>query len=131
VEELQRRFPQAELIGADKDFEKTVAAVIGQVEHPSAAWDLPLDIRGTVFQRRVWEALREIPLGKTASYADVARAIGLPTSMRAVAQACGANNISVLIPCHRVIRTDGAISGYRWGVERKKTLLRREADFLR
>lgn len=128
LDDLQRRFRNARLLGADAGYERTVAAVAGLVENPGASTDLPLDIRGTAFQRRVWEALRKIPAGKTASYADIARAIGRPTAMRAVAQACGANNISVLIPCHRVVRTDGALSGYRWGIERKKELLRREGS---
>lgn len=126
VRDLQDRFPRAQLIGADKGFEKLIAKVVGQVERPKATIDLPLDIQGTAFQRRVWQALCDIPFGKTASYADVARHIGHPKAMRAVAQACGANNIAVVIPCHRVIRTDGSLSGYRWGVARKKKLLERE-----
>jgi AraC family transcriptional regulator of adaptative response/methylated-DNA-[protein]-cysteine methyltransferase len=88
---------------------------------------MPLDVRGTAFQRRVWEALREIPVGSTASYADIANRIGSPRSVRAVAQACGANALAMAIPCHRVVRSDGALSGYRWGVERKRMLLDREA----
>lgn len=123
VEDLQERFKNANLIGGDKQFEKWMAKVISFVDRPSKSFDLPLDIQGTAFQKRVWEALRTIPFGKTATYADVAKKIGKPTSMRAVANACGANNIAVIIPCHRVIRTDGTISGYRWGVERKKRLL--------
>jgi AraC family transcriptional regulator of adaptative response/methylated-DNA-[protein]-cysteine methyltransferase len=124
--ELQDRFRHAEIVGADEDFERTVARVVGLVEHPGTATDLPLDIRGTAFQRRVWEALRTIPAGTTATYAQVAARIGMPTATRAVAQACGANAIAVAIPCHRVVRTDGSLSGYRWGVERKAALLRRE-----
>ncbi|WP_293392381.1 bifunctional DNA-binding transcriptional regulator/O6-methylguanine-DNA methyltransferase Ada [Nevskia sp.] len=126
--DLQDRFPKAGLIGADTAFEATVAKVIGLVEAPRVGHDLPLDVRGTAFQQRVWQALREIPAGETASYAEVARRIGAPTSMRAVAQACGANALAVAIPCHRVVRSDGALSGYRWGVERKRVLLDREAQ---
>jgi AraC family transcriptional regulator of adaptative response/methylated-DNA-[protein]-cysteine methyltransferase len=124
--ELQDSFPNAEIIGGDADFERLVGTVVGFVENPSAGLDLPLDVRGTAFQQRVWEALRRIPAGSTASYAEIAGHIGEPQSARAVAQACGANNLAVAIPCHRVIRTDGDLSGYRWGVERKERLLRRE-----
>ena len=126
--DLQDRFPKASLIGADAAFEATVAQVVGLVEAPRLGHDLPLDVRGTAFQQRVWQALREIPAGQTASYAEVAQRIGAPTSMRAVAQACGANALAVAIPCHRVVRSDGALSGYRWGVERKRSLLDREAQ---
>jgi AraC family transcriptional regulator, regulatory protein of adaptative response / methylated-DNA-[protein]-cysteine methyltransferase len=124
--DLQDRFPNAQLIGGDADFEQLVAKVVGFVEMPSIGLGLPLDIRGTAFQQRVWEALRQIPTGSTASYADVAKRIGQPKSARAVAQACGANALAVAIPCHRVVRTDGSLSGYRWGVGRKEQLLRRE-----
>jgi AraC family transcriptional regulator, regulatory protein of adaptative response / methylated-DNA-[protein]-cysteine methyltransferase len=124
--DLQDRFPRAALIGGDAAFEGWVATVVGFVETPALGLDLPLDIRGTAFQQRVWRALREIPPGSTASYADIARAIGAPKAVRAVAQACGANALAVAIPCHRVVRTDGALSGYRWGVERKRALLERE-----
>lgn len=124
--ELQDSFPNAEIIGGDADFEWLVATVVGFVENPSIGLDLPLDIRGTAFQQRVWEALRRIPVGSTASYAEIAERIGEPQAVRAVAQACGANNLAVAIPCHRVIRTNGKLSGYRWGVERKDRLLRRE-----
>ncbi len=126
VEEIQRRFPQAEIIGADREFERMVATVVGFVETPAAGLDLPLDIRGTAFQQRVWQALRRIPAGATASYSEIARRIGAPKSARAVAQACGANRLAVAIPCHRVVRNDGSLSGYRWGVERKRELLARE-----
>jgi AraC family transcriptional regulator of adaptative response/methylated-DNA-[protein]-cysteine methyltransferase len=126
VRDLQDRFPKADLIGGDKDYEQLVARVVGFLENPSSGLDLPLDIRGTAFQQRVWEALRQIPAGSTASYAEIAGRIGQPKSVRAVAQACGANYIAVAVPCHRVVRTDGALSGYRWGVERKAQLLRRE-----
>jgi AraC family transcriptional regulator, regulatory protein of adaptative response / methylated-DNA-[protein]-cysteine methyltransferase len=104
-----------------------VAQVVGLVEAPALGLDLPLDIRGTAFQQRVWQALRAIPPGTTASYSDIAERIGSPRSVRAVAQACGANPLAVAIPCHRVVRSDGALSGYRWGVERKRALLAREA----
>jgi AraC family transcriptional regulator of adaptative response/methylated-DNA-[protein]-cysteine methyltransferase len=127
VRTLQDRFPNAKLLGADKQYEQLVACVVGLVEFPGANVDLPLDVRGTVFQRKVWRALRKIPVGKTASYADIARRIGAPKAVRAVAGACAANNIAVAIPCHRVIRNDGGVSGYRWGVERKRALLEREA----
>lgn len=126
--DLERRFPRAELIGADLAFEQLVAKVIALVEAPGgAAIDLPLDIRGTAFQERVWKTLSKIPSGTTASYAQIAAAIGAPSATRAVAQACGANSLAVAIPCHRVVRTDGNLSGYRWGVERKRELLRRES----
>jgi AraC family transcriptional regulator of adaptative response/methylated-DNA-[protein]-cysteine methyltransferase len=114
-------------VGADTAFERTVAQVVGLVEAPGARCDLPLDIRGTAFQQQVWQALRAIPAGRTASYAEVAAMIGRPTATRAVAQACAANALAVAIPCHRVVRTDGEISGYRWGVARKRELLDREA----
>jgi AraC family transcriptional regulator of adaptative response/methylated-DNA-[protein]-cysteine methyltransferase len=125
--DFQERFPRATLIGGDAEFEQLVAKVVGFVEAPGLGLDLPLDVQGTAFQHRVWRALREIPAGKTASYADIAGRIGSPASVRAVAQACGANPVAVAIPCHRVVRNDGALSGYRWGVERKRALLQREA----
>jgi len=124
---LQDRFPRAELIGGDEKFERTVAEVVGLVEAPGQRLDLPLDIRGTAFQQRVWEALRAIPRGRTATYAEIAEAVGRPRAVRAVAQACAANPLAVAIPCHRVVRTDGDLSGYRWGVERKRKLLDLEA----
>ncbi len=124
--ELQDRFPQAQLIGGDAEFEQLVAQVVGGVEAPQQGIDLPLDVRGTAFQQRVWQALRAIPAGRTASYAEIAQRIGAPTAVRAVAQACAANPLAVAIPCHRVVRQDGALSGYRWGVARKRTLLQRE-----
>lgn len=127
VRDLQDRFPRAELVGADPDFEAEAAQVIGLVEAPRAGLGLPLDIRGTAFQERVWRALREIPAGRTASYAQIAERIGAPRSVRAVAGACAANPLAVAVPCHRVVRTDGGLSGYRWGVERKRALLKREA----
>ena len=124
--DLQDRFPRAQLIGGELEFETLVARVVGFVESPARGLDLPLDVRGTAFQQRVWQALCAIPSGETASYAEIARRIGAPRSVRAVAQACGANALAVAIPCHRVVRTDGALSGYRWGVERKHALLERE-----
>jgi AraC family transcriptional regulator, regulatory protein of adaptative response / methylated-DNA-[protein]-cysteine methyltransferase len=127
VRELERRFHRAELIAGDKTFEEWVAKVVGFVERPALGLDLPLDVRGTAFQRRVWQALREIPPGSTASYAEIAKRIGARSAVRAVAQACASNAIAVAIPCHRVVRNDGALSGYRWGVERKRELLKREA----
>jgi AraC family transcriptional regulator of adaptative response/methylated-DNA-[protein]-cysteine methyltransferase len=104
-----------------------VAKVVGLIERPGIGLELPLDIRGTAFQRRVWKALQQIPPGSTATYTDIAKKIGMPKAVRAVAQACASNVLAVAIPCHRVIRTDGALSGYRWGVERKSALLNREA----
>ncbi|WP_210215317.1 bifunctional DNA-binding transcriptional regulator/O6-methylguanine-DNA methyltransferase Ada [Lichenihabitans psoromatis] len=125
--DLQDRFPKADLMGGHRGFEAIVASVVGLVDGPATALDLPLDVRGTAFQQRVWQALRDIPVGSTASYAEIARRIGLPQAVRAVARACGANAIAVAIPCHRVVRTDGALSGYRWGVQRKRALLDKEA----
>lgn len=128
VRGLQDRFKAARLIGADAAFETWVAAVVGFVEDPSRGLDLPLDVRGTAFQRRVWEALREIPPGATATYAEIAARIGSPRAVRAVARACATNNIALAIPCHRIVRTDGALAGYRWGIDRKRELLAREAQ---
>jgi AraC family transcriptional regulator of adaptative response/methylated-DNA-[protein]-cysteine methyltransferase len=125
--ELQDRFPRASLIGDDADFERLVAQVVGLVEAPAVGLDLPLDVRGTAFQQRVWQALRSIPAGTTVSYGELARRIGAPAAVRAVAQACAANALAVAIPCHRVVRNDGGLSGYRWGVDRKRALLEREA----
>jgi AraC family transcriptional regulator of adaptative response/methylated-DNA-[protein]-cysteine methyltransferase len=127
LRDLQDQFPRAELIGGDRDFERLVARVVGFIEAPGIGLDLPLDVRGTAFQQRVWEALREIPPGTTASYAEIARCIGRPQSVRAVARACASNRLAVAIPCHRVVRSDGGLSGYRWGVARKQALLEREA----
>ncbi|MDD1136880.1 bifunctional DNA-binding transcriptional regulator/O6-methylguanine-DNA methyltransferase Ada [Pseudomonas sp. TNT2022 ID233] len=124
--DLQDQFRRANLIGADAEFEQLIARVVGFIEAPAIGLDLPLDVRGTAFQERVWQALREIPVGSTASYADIALRIGSPKAVRAVAQACGANSLAVAIPCHRVVRSDGNLSGYRWGVERKRELLLRE-----
>lgn len=127
IEDLQDRFPSAELIGGDPDFEERVAKVVGFVEAPGVGLDLPLDIRGTAFQRRVWQALCRIPAGSTATYSEIARRIGAPKSVRAVGQACASNTIAVAIPCHRVVRTDGSLSGYRWGLARKRALIERES----
>ncbi len=127
LRDLQDRFPKARLIGADRDFEALVAKVVGLVETPGMGLELPLDVRGTAFQQRVWQALQQIPAGQTVSYAEIASRIGAPKSVRAVAGACAANKIAVAIPCHRVVRHDGALSGYAWGVERKRALLGREA----
>jgi AraC family transcriptional regulator of adaptative response/methylated-DNA-[protein]-cysteine methyltransferase len=127
VRDLQDRFPAADLRGADPEFERTVAQVVGLVEAPRIGLELPLDVRGTAFQQRVWQALREIPAGETVSYAELAERVGLPAGARAVAGACAANPVAVAIPCHRVVRNDGSISGYRWGVERKQALLERES----
>jgi AraC family transcriptional regulator of adaptative response/methylated-DNA-[protein]-cysteine methyltransferase len=127
VRNLQDRFPKAHLIGADRDYEALVAQVVGFVEAPRIGLDLPLDIRGTAFQQRVWQALQEIPIGETASYVEIAQRIGSPKAVRAVAGACAANSLAVGIPCHRVLYKDGSLSGYAWGVERKRVLLDREA----
>jgi AraC family transcriptional regulator of adaptative response/methylated-DNA-[protein]-cysteine methyltransferase len=128
VRDLEDRFPKAELVGGDRDFENVVAKVIALIEAPGQDFDLPLDVRGTAFQHRVWQALREIPVGTTASYAEIAERIGMPKAVRAVAAACAANRLAVAIPCHRVVKNDGALSGYRWGVERKRELIAREAQ---
>ena len=124
--DLQVRFPKARLLGGDREFERLVGQVVGFIEAPARGLDLPLDIRGTAFQRRVWEALRAIPPGKTASYAEVAARLGKPSAARAVAGACAANALAVAIPCHRVLASNGGLAGYRWGVERKRRLLKRE-----
>ena len=126
LRELQDRFPRAELVGGDAGFERLLAQVVGLIAQPGIGHDLPLDVRGTAFQQRVWQALRRIPPGQTASYADIAARIGSPKAVRAVAQACASNTLAVAIPCHRVVRSDGALSGYRWGVARKRALLERE-----
>lgn len=127
VHELQDRFPKARLVGGDAEYERLIARVVAFVEAPEIGLDLPLDIRGTAFQQRVWQTLRAIPAGETVSYTEVANRIGEPKAVRAVAVACAANRLAVAIPCHRVVRNDGALSGYAWGVERKRALLDREA----
>ncbi len=124
---LRKRFPKTRLVGGGEDFDPIVAKVVDFVEAPSRALDLPLDIRGTAFQQRVWQALRAIPAGSTVSYSQIAERIGRPDAPRAVAQACASNPIAVAIPCHRVVRNDGALSGYRWGADRKRLLIEREA----
>src|SRR5690606_10023717 len=127
LRELQDRFPRAGLVGADRDYESLVAQVVGFVEAPGLGLDLPLDVRGTAFQQRVWQALPAIPPGSTARSTDSARPTGAPQAVRAVAGACAANPLAVAVPCHRVLRSDGPLSGYAWGVERKRALLGREA----
>jgi len=126
IDDLRRRFPRAEMIAADPDFASIVEQVVAMVEAPERGLSLPLDIRGTAFQRRVWQELQAIPAGATASYSEIAARIGQPSAVRGVAGACAANRIAIAIPCHRVLRSDGALSGYRWGVERKRALLARE-----
>ncbi|MGB0085655.1 MAG: bifunctional DNA-binding transcriptional regulator/O6-methylguanine-DNA methyltransferase Ada [Rhodomicrobiaceae bacterium] len=128
IDGLQGTFPNARLVGADAEFERRVAEVVGFVEEPSRGLKLPLDVRGTAFQQRVWDALQQIPSGETATYAEIAAKIGKPRAVRAVASACANNRLAVAIPCHRVVRTGGALAGYRWGVERKKALIQREAS---
>ncbi len=125
--ELERRFPGGTLIDAGADFDGLAGDVIAFIESPGGGLDVPLDLRGTAFQRRVWEALLTIPAGRTASYAEIANRIGRPRAVRAVAQACAANPVAVLVPCHRVVASDGALTGYRWGIERKRALIEREA----
>src|SRR5262245_43372786 len=125
--ELRSRFPLSPLVEGPEDLQRHVAEVIAFVDTPAKGLGLPLDLRGTAFQRRVWQALRDIPMGETASYTKVAELIGAPKSARAVAQACAANPVALAVPCHRVVRNDGGLSPYRWGVERKRALLEREA----
>jgi AraC family transcriptional regulator of adaptative response/methylated-DNA-[protein]-cysteine methyltransferase len=125
--DLQARFPRAETTESPEALGDLADAVVAYIESPKRGLDVPLDVRGTDFQRTVWQALQEIPAGSTASYSDIAARIGQPTAMRAVAQACGANALAVVIPCHRVVTVDGKVTGYRWGVERKRALLDREA----
>ncbi|KAF1041203.1 MAG: Bifunctional transcriptional activator/DNA repair enzyme Ada [Herbaspirillum frisingense] len=126
VRELQDRFPKAELVGGDADFERMLAQVLGAIEDPARGIDLPLDVRGTAFQQRVWQALRSVPPGVTLTYSELAGRVGNPGAVRAVASACANNDIALLIPCHRIVRLDGSFSGYRWGVERKQALLDKE-----
>ena len=127
AQDLQDRFPKARLVGGDQEYENLVARVVGLVEAPAIGLELPLDVRGTAFQQRVWQALQDIPAGKTATYSEIAARIGSPKAVRGVAGACAANNLAVAIPCHRVVRNDGSLSGYAWGVERKRRLLEAEA----
>ncbi len=128
LRDLQDRFSQATLVAGDAGFEQWVAQVVGMVECPQSGLALPLDVQGTAFQQRVWLALREIPCGQTVSYAELATRIGSPRGARAVAKACAANPIAVAIPCHRVVRKDKQLTGYRWGIDRKRILLEREAQ---
>jgi AraC family transcriptional regulator of adaptative response/methylated-DNA-[protein]-cysteine methyltransferase len=123
---LKHRFRTADVVGGDKKFEKLVAQVVGFVDDPAIGLNLPLDVRGTAFQQRVWKKLTEIPYGSTRTYAQIAAALGTPKSTRAVGRACGDNPIAVAIPCHRVVASSGALTGYRWGVERKAKLLKSE-----
>ena len=128
LQDLQNTFLNADIIGADRDYERLVAKVVGFIETPAIGLNLPLDIRGTAYQQRVWQALREIPAGKTLSYSQLAQKIGKPKAVRAVASACAVNKIAVAIPCHRIIRNDGALSGYRWGLARRASLLKKESQ---
>jgi len=130
LQDLERRFPHARLMQGGDDVTAAASEVVAWIEDPRRSFDLPLDLHGTPFQLRVWKVLREIPFGKTTTYAAIAHAIGAPKAVRAVAQACGANPLAVVIPCHRVLRADGDISGYRWGIERKRKLLAREQQGL-
>lgn len=125
---LRERFRHTRILLDGRRLQPALAAVGACIEDPHQRFTLPLDVRGTAFQRRVWAALCALPAGTTASYTEIARRIGAPTAVRAVAQACASNAIAVAIPCHRVIRGDGALSGYRWGVERKRALLEREKN---
>jgi len=127
IGELRDHFPEARVLQGEEDFDRLANDVVERVEAPARGFDVPLDVRGTDFQCNVWDALREIPAGATASYMDVAKRIGAPTSARAVARACASNMLAIAIPCHRVVRADGGLSGYRWGVDRKRQLLEREA----
>lgn len=126
VADLRRRFPAAQIAAADGEFAEWIDRVVQMVDSPRDAADLPLDIQGTVFQTRVWEELRKIPVGQTATYAEIAVRVGKPSASRAVANACAANKLAVAIPCHRIVKTGGDLSGYRWGAERKRALLERE-----
>ena len=128
VDELQRSFPAARCLPADAAFSLQIAEVITSLNQPVASLSLPLDIRGTAFQQQVWQALRAIPAGETRSYQQVAQSMGNPQAVRAVASACAANRLAILVPCHRVVRGDGSLSGYRWGVARKAALLQREKE---
>jgi AraC family transcriptional regulator of adaptative response/methylated-DNA-[protein]-cysteine methyltransferase len=124
--ELHDRFPGAVLREAGSEFSATVARVVACINNPGQLFDLPLHLQGTPFQLQVWQALREIPCGAIATYRDIAFRIGKPKALRAVGTACGANPIAIIVPCHRVIRSDGGLGGFRWGLERKRALLARE-----
>jgi len=126
IEDLAKRFPKAGISEGDAAFKQKIAATVAQLERPGKGFDLPLDIQGTAFQQRVWAALRAIPAGETSTYSDIAKQIGAPKAYRAVAQACAVNKLAIVIPCHRVLRSSGDLSGYRWGVKRKQALLDKE-----
>ena len=128
IAELGSRFPKAELQPHDKDITESLQQLLALIEQPQQSIQLPLDIRGTLFQQRVWKLLQDIPVGETRSYTEIAQQLGAPKSVRAVASACAANALAIVIPCHRVVRSDGQLAGYRWGLERKKLLLQREAQ---
>jgi AraC family transcriptional regulator of adaptative response/methylated-DNA-[protein]-cysteine methyltransferase len=128
VRDLEGRFPRARLVLGRRALDASLRSVVGHLNAPESALELPLDVRGTAFQQRVWRALRDIAPGTTRTYADIARVLDQPTAARAVAAACAANPLAVAVPCHRVVRGDGSLAGYRWGVDRKKELLRREAS---
>jgi AraC family transcriptional regulator of adaptative response/methylated-DNA-[protein]-cysteine methyltransferase len=123
---VRDRFPAAKIIADDPGLRNWAERIVRFITAPSHTLDLPLDIRGTAFQARVWRALQKIPLGRTATYSEIAQALGQPTAVRAVARACAANDLALVVPCHRVIREDGDLAGYRWGIERKRALLDRE-----
>lgn len=127
AKDLQSRFSDSDIIQSDDELAYLLAKVLPFIEQPSIGLDAPLDIRGTAFQQSVWQALCEIPPGMTASYMEIAQKLGAPKAFRAVAQACGSNALAVAIPCHRVVKSDGGLSGYRWGIERKRLLLQRES----
>jgi AraC family transcriptional regulator of adaptative response/methylated-DNA-[protein]-cysteine methyltransferase len=124
--DLRAEFSNADLHASDVSFQRWVKAVLAQIDEPARRVDLPLDIRGTAFQHRVWEALRRIPVGQTTTYTELASRIGAPSTVRAVARACATNPVSVVVPCHRVVRKDKSLAGYRWGLQRKRALLDRE-----
>lgn len=127
LSDLRRRFPRAELEAGSKSFQSTLDRVVNLIDHSAKLTpSLPLDLRGTAFQRKVWDALQDIPPGRTTTYGELAQRVGLPGGARAVAQACGANPVSVVVPCHRVVAADGGLGGYRWGIERKRVLLAQE-----
>jgi len=128
VTELRQEYPRAEIRQSPGQHEQWIQEIVQRVEGDAPSLDLPLDVQATAFQRRVWQELQKIPLGKTRTYTQVARALGKPRSVRAVARACATNPVSIVVPCHRVIRTDGQLAGYRWGLQRKEKLLEREAQ---
>lgn len=128
LSDLRKRFPKADLAGGDAEFEALVSQVVAYVEAPAIGLNLPLDVQGTAFQQRVWQALREIPVGSIATYQEIVQKVGRSKTAQEVAEACGANPLAVIIPCHRVIRSDGSLAGYRWGLKRKRALLEREQE---